>query len=380
MKRPSQSASDPRRESPTAVAGDVAPVIALPRQGLPKAALVALAVLAAVILFVVLEGRRRSLVQTLDTPPVQTTAISPPPPLYVPNSATALPAQPYYQPVAPVTVPFPVSVPAPAAPRYRPPPYVAPVLSPPPSYDPQPPVYSSPRASASGRMTGDSVLVVDTTSPAQEAMPSATKGAEPESSQAAVILGGRTRAGVLANRSTTVPQGTLIPAVLETGFNSTWPGLARAIISRDVRGFDGSRVLIPRGSRVIGEYSSNASLGQNRAMVNWTRLVRPDGAVISIGSPSADEVGRGGIRARVNTHFFQRFSAALLQSVIDVGTSLAGRRSNSSVIVAMPGGGRTAGSLIQPNQLSPTLSIRPGTSISVFVARDLDFSSVERTR
>ena len=228
---------------------------------------------------------------------------------------------------------------------------------------------------------GEPALVIDTTAAAQEANAAATKGAEPDNSEPTAILGSRTKAGVLANRSTTVPQGTLIPAVLETGFNSTWPGLARAIVSHDVRGFDGSRVLIPRGSRVIGEYSSSASLGQNRAMVNWTRLVRPDGAVIAIGSPSADSVGRGGIRAKVNTHFFQRFSSALLQSVIDVGTGLAGRRSNSSsVIVAMPGGGQTAGSLLFPNQPTPTLSIRPGTSITVFVARDLDFTGVERSR
>jgi type IV secretion system protein VirB10 len=366
-------------DTPTAAMGDVAPVIALPRQGLPKAALVAIALLVAVVLFVVLDARRRALVQTRDTPPVQTTSIAPPPPLYIPGPAVAVPVQPYYQPVAPVVMPYSVPAPPPVAPRYRPPPYVAPVFTPAPTYDTPPPVYASPRATASGRQMGDSVLVVDTTA-AQRESSTAAKRAEPEVTQGAAILGGRARAGMLANRSTTVPQGTLISAVLETGFNSTQPGLARAIISRDVRGFDGSRVLIPRGSRVLGEYSSNASLGQNRAMVNWTSLVRPDGAVIAIGSPAADSVGRGGIRAKVNTHFLQRFSAALLQSVVDVGTSLAGRRSNSSVIIATPGGAQTAASLIQPNQLAPTLSVRPGTSVSIFVARDLDFTGVERLR
>src|SRR3546814_16795973 len=64
----------------------------------------------------------------------------------------------------------------------------------------------------------------------------------------------RSRAGSMSNRSTTVPQGTLIPAVLETAFNSTGSGFARALVQRDIYGFDGARVLIPRGSRLIGEY------------------------------------------------------------------------------------------------------------------------------
>src|SRR3546814_10492126 len=67
----------------------------------------------------------------------------------------------------------------------------------------------------------------------------------------------RSRAGSMSNRSTTVPQGTLIPAVLETAFNSTGSGFARALVQRDIYGFDGARVLIPRGSRLIGEYASD---------------------------------------------------------------------------------------------------------------------------
>ncbi len=106
----------------------------------------------------------------------------------------------------------------------------------------------------------------------------------------------RVRAGVFANRSTTVPQGTLIPAVLETALDSTRAGFARAIVSRDVRGFDGTRVLIPRGSRLIGEYQSQVSPGQHRALVNWVRLIRPTGVTMAIGSPASDTLGRGGHR------------------------------------------------------------------------------------
>ncbi|HEX8525402.1 TrbI/VirB10 family protein, partial [Allosphingosinicella sp.] len=173
-------------------------------------------------------------------------------------------------------------------------------------------------------------------------------------------------------------QGTLIPAVMETAFNSTRPGLARAIVSRDVRGFDGRKVLIPRGSRLIGEYRSDTASGQNRALVNWVRLIRPDGATISIGSPATDPLGRGGIRANVNNHFLQRFASGLLKSTIDVGLSVAAAAANAPLIL-LPGSlGGSGGS--QSERITPTLTVRPGTSISVFVARDLDFSGVERRR
>jgi type IV secretion system protein VirB10 len=173
----------------------------------------------------------------------------------------------------------------------------------------------------------------------------------------------------------------LIPAVLETALDSTRPGLARAIVSRDVRGFDGSRVLIPRGSRLIGEYRSEVAPGQRRALVNWNRLIRPDGVTIAIGSPASDTMGRAGIRAKVNSHFFERFAGAILQSALDIGVSLAQTRANSGTTVILPTGGlQGTTQIIQPAQVTPTLKVKAGTSISIFAARDLDFSSAENRR
>jgi type IV secretion system protein VirB10 len=185
---------------------------------------------------------------------------------------------------------------------------------------------------------------------------------------------------VLANRGTTVAQGALIPAVLETALDSTRPGFARAIVSRDVRGFDGTKVLIPRGSRLIGEYRSEVAPGQRRALVIWTRLIRPDGVTIAIGSPAGDPLGRGGIRANVNSHFFERFAGAILQSGLDIGVNLASRAGGGTVVV-LPGQVQgSLGQLVQPQQITPTLTVRQGTSISIFVARDLDFTGVENRR
>jgi len=206
-------------------------------------------------------------------------------------------------------------------------------------------------------------------------------GSAPASSGAAASATGapgpvRMRASALANRASTVVQGSMIPAVLETGFDSTSSGFARAIVSRDVRSFDGSAVLIPRGSRLIGEYRGTVAQGQQRAIITWTRLIRPDGMTIAMDSPAVDTVGRGGIRASVNTHFFARLGDAFLQSTIDLGRTLTGRSGAGSVVVVPGASAATAaGQAATTNSYAPTLSVRPGRSISVFVAHDLDFSA-----
>ena len=192
------------------------------------------------------------------------------------------------------------------------------------------------------------------------------------------LAGARASATRLSNPGFTVPQGAVIQAVLETALDSNRPGFARAIVSRDVRSFDGSRVLIPRGSRLFGEYQSDLAQGQRRAFVNWQSLTRPDGVQIRIESPAADPLGRAGIGGRVNTHFFQRFAGAILQSALDIGVGLASRSaSNDTVVLGLPGS--TQNTAINPDtsEIRPTLTIRNGTSVSVFVARDLDFSTVE---
>ena len=361
-----RTGDDPRLNLPTASTQDVRPVVALPRRGLPGWMLVVLALAAGALLFTILESRRRAATAPA-VQPIQTVATPAPPPLLVPP-------EPRLAERAPVPAPSPTQQPPTAAPAPQPQiVYVPQPTSPPPYVEPQAP---PPRVST------EPALVLDAGGPA-----ATQPGGETQAGDAAAltlatgIAGSRARAGALANRSTTVPQGTLIQAVLETALDSTRPGLARAIVSRDVRGFDGSRVLIPRGSRLIGEYRSEVQTGQRRAFVNWLRLIRPDGVTIAIGSPSGDPLGRGGIRARVNTHFFQRFADAILQTALDIGVNLAASRAGDGAVIVLPGGlqGTTA-QVVQPRQITPTLTVRQGTSISVFVARDLDFTGAEVPR
>jgi type IV secretion system protein VirB10 len=351
----------------------VTPRVALPRGG-PSWIVIAIGMaILGVLLFMMLDARR----QQLNAPAVRTgsadrsdTGPAAPPSLYVPPAPA---------PVQPSIEPAPQPEPAPA-PLAQPQPQIVYVPQPAPQPIPQPLAPVAPP-----RATADPALVIDTTSeqaPAAAAAPAASGSDDASGSSAAQVslAGGRVRAAQLANRSTTVPQGTLIPAVLETGLDSTRPGLARAIVSKDVHGFDGRRVLIPRGSRLIGEYSSQASAGQKRALVNWLRLIRPDGATIAIGSPASDPLDRGGIKARVNSHFFERFAGAILQSSLDIGVNLASRVGGSSpIVVALPGTlqSSTQGLTSQTQQVTPTLKVDPGTSITIFVARDLDFTGAE---
>lgn len=186
----------------------------------------------------------------------------------------------------------------------------------------------------------------------------------------------RVTASRFQNPSTTIPKGAVIQAVLETALDSTRAGFARAIVSRDIFGFDGTELLIPKGSRLVGEYKADLASGQNRALIQWQRLMRPDGVLINLDSPAADPLGRAGVRGKVDSHFLERFSGAILQSALDIGVQLATRSvSRDAVIVALPGSvqGVTA---VTPDKIQPTLKVRQGTSVSVFVSRDLDFSTV----
>ncbi|RPF72692.1 TrbI/VirB10 family protein [Aurantiacibacter spongiae] len=179
------------------------------------------------------------------------------------------------------------------------------------------------------------------------------------------------------NPATTVTQGTMIPAILETAINTDVPGFVRAVVSQDVRSFDGSRVLIPRSSRLVGQYQSGLQAGQRRAYVIWTRVIRPDGVTVSLQSPATSFDGTAGLRGDVDSHFFSRFGSAMLLSVIGGLSNLA--TGGASVVL---GGGQSAANtaLQQDGQRSPTVRVRMGEPIRVYTARDLDFGQAPRAR
>ena len=366
----------PAHESDVVRDRDVRPEVAERSSRMPIVLFGIAALVAALLLFNALDARRRALTAP-PTRPAPSDLILPsqaPPGLFVPP----LDEPPAFQRIPPRFERTMSEPPAELAPSYSPPPEPAPRQvyedfqsgSPPTNLLPEPPP----------RVSNSPVMVFGEGASSRSANPSPV-GGDPASDRRPVDVFDRARAGPLQNPTTTVPQGTLIPAVLETALDSTRAGQARALVSRNVRGFDGKNVLIPRGSRLFGDYQADVQPGQNRALIQWTRLVRPDGATIALDSPSADPLGRAGVRGSVNSHFFARFGGAILQSILDIGTNVASRSiSDGSVIVAVPGSARAAAGDTLARDIPPTLKVKPGARVSVFVARDLDFTAVENGR
>lgn len=249
--------------------------------------------------------------------------------------------------------------------------------------EPQPQLQqqSLPQQQAVGRSValnpnGSPTVVFDASAlPEAESGP-AIEGGPPSDEFSARLggIGGSTaRATAMIDPKTTVTQGTLIAAILETAIDTDVPGYVRAIVSRDVRSFDGSRVLVPRSSRLIGQYKSGLQAGQKRAYVIWTRLIRPDGVSVNIASPATGFSGETGLAGKVNSHFFERFGSALLLSVVGGLSAIGG---NAGVIVGGGGQSAAASAVGQNGQIGPTVRVRQGEPIRVFTARDLDFSKV----
>ncbi|AVA23830.1 type IV secretion system protein VirB10 [Rhizobium sp. NXC24] len=207
-----------------------------------------------------------------------------------------------------------------------------------------------------------------------------------------------------------VAQGTMIKGVLETAIESDLAGMVRAVVSEDVWSFDGRRVLIPGGSRLIGEYRSGLATGQTRVFIVWTRLLRSDGVSVQLGSTGTDDLGRSGMPGEVDNHYVQRFGSAILLSVVGGATQFIANlgsdqnASNTNQTYTDPTTGQTVTIQTQPNQymqnarqigaqqisqslnniaqealrnsinIPPTINVDQGARIMVFVRRDLDFS------
>lgn len=181
-----------------------------------------------------------------------------------------------------------------------------------------------------------------------------------------------------------IAQGSLIHAVLETAINSDLPGYVRAIVSEPVYAEDGSRVLIPQGSRLIGQYKSGMQQGQSRIFIVWTRAIIPGGISINLGSPGVDSLGVAGMGAdEIDRHFWQRFGTAILLSIIGAGASNVGVESGDQYNAAQAyriaianSTAQTANQTFQQNSMiPPTLYVNQGKPIMVFVARDLNFQA-----
>jgi type IV secretion system protein VirB10 len=208
----------------------------------------------------------------------------------------------------------------------------------------------------------------------------------------------------------------MIRGVLETAVQSDLPGMVRAVVTENVWSFDGRRVLIPAGTRLVGEYKSGISQGQTRVFVVWTRLLRSDGVSVQLGSNGTDDLGRAGNAGVVDNHYVERFGAAIMLSVVggaaqflrSYGQNYNNTNGTGTIITTtdpVTGAITQTQTGVNQNQLSlqarqiaaqnvsqtltniaqealrnsinipPTIYLDQGTRIIVFVRRDLDFSA-----
>ncbi|HTX24835.1 MAG TPA: type IV secretion system protein VirB10 [Steroidobacteraceae bacterium] len=247
---------------------------------------------------------------------------------------------------------------------------------------------SAPETATSGptAMTGPTAVLMGESGAAASPTASASLGATPSHHDELTewltpSVTPAALAHVLPTQRLLLPKGAFIDCTLETAIDSTLPGMTTCITATDTFSADGTVVLLERGSKLVGETRGEVQQGSARVFVLWTEARTPTGVVIPLASPGTDELGRSGVSGEVDRHFWERFGAAILISIIDAGGQAA-VQSTSSTIIYNP----TASQDVMADVLKDTLRIPPtvvksqGDRIQVLVARDLDFRSVYELR
>ncbi|MDR7925777.1 TrbI/VirB10 family protein [Acidithiobacillus thiooxidans] len=181
-----------------------------------------------------------------------------------------------------------------------------------------------------------------------------------------------------------VTAGSIIPAVMVTDINSDLPGEIVAQVRQNVYdSLDPDRILIPQGTKIIGEYSSAVAYGQSRVLVAWNRLIYPNGETIALqGMPGTNGIGEAGFHDLVDNHYLRIFGSAILISLIGAGAQLSQPQQSSAFQNPTPGQTAAAAmaqemdsvgtNLLNKNlNIQPTLRIRPGYLFNVLVTRTM---------
>jgi len=186
-------------------------------------------------------------------------------------------------------------------------------------------------------------------------------------------------ANVLPTQRLLLPKGAFLDCTLETAIDSTLPGMTTCVLATDTFSVDGSVVLLERGTKLVGETRGQVQQGSARVFVLWTEARTPTGVIVPLASPGTDELGRSGLPGEVSRHFFQRFGAALLISVIDGAVQGAvASQSRGGAVIYNPSASQDVMTEVLKSTVNipPTIRKAQGDRIQVLVARDLDFRSV----
>ncbi len=190
-------------------------------------------------------------------------------------------------------------------------------------------------------------------------------------------------ASVLPTRRFLLAKGAFIDCTLETAIDSTLPGMTTCITATDTFSADGTVVLLERGTKLIGETRGQVQPGSARIFVLWTEARTPTGVIVPLSSPGTDELGRSGLPGEVNRHFWDRFGAAILLTVVTgaVQGAVNSQNSSGSVVVSPSTSTDVMTEVLKSTvNIAPTVSKRQGDRIHVLVARDVDFRSVYTLR
>ena len=196
-------------------------------------------------------------------------------------------------------------------------------------------------------------------------------------------------ASMLGNRSLTLAKGASIKCVLNTALQSGIAGMTTCTVPKAVFSDDGKVQLIEAGTTVTGEFNGQVKTGQSRFAVLWTRLKTPQGVIVNLDSPGADELGRTGLTGDVDKHWWERIGGAFMLSLVQDAIGYAATRGagNNNGATQMyfqntqQAGENMANTILKETiNIPPTISKNQGDLITIYVARDIDFSAVYQTR
>lgn len=173
--------------------------------------------------------------------------------------------------------------------------------------------------------------------------------------------------------------GSVVPAALITGIHSDVPGQVLAQVTQDIRdSVSGHYLLVPKGSRLIGQYDNGISFGQSRILLVWSRLILPSGKSIRLDNQSAaDARGFAGLQDKTDYHWAGVVNAAAVSTLLGIGAQSGDTAGDSDLVRAIRDGSgdsmNRAGQAIVERQLTiqPTIRIRPGLPVRVILTRDL---------
>jgi len=173
--------------------------------------------------------------------------------------------------------------------------------------------------------------------------------------------------------------GSVIPAALLTGIRSDLPGQITAQVIQNIYdSLTGRILLVPQGTRIIGQYDNAVTFGQSRVLFVWNRLIFPDGhSIVLERMPGADATGFAGVQDKADYHWWSVTKAAALSTLLSVGAELAMDDNDDRLVRAIRNGAQNtfndAGQKIVDRQLNiaPTLTVRPGFPVRVLITQDL---------